>query len=110
MIEHGGLTDTRDCAQRRPDHKLRRHTTWRGGSCSRRRTLNEGRSISSGDTCIPACWRAELYPLNEGRSISSGDTIRTIRGGVVVRPALNEGRSISSGDTCRVVTAGESLG
>ena len=45
----------------------------------------------------------ELTSLNEGRSISSGDT----RGGSSMKPlgpcsdALNEGRSISSGDTGR---------
>ena len=112
-------------AQRRPEYKLRRHRrTWRS-TAPRRSSLNEGRSINSGDTAgaAPCAWRTEsaqrrpeyklrrhvveparegarreLLPLNEGRSINSGDTL-TGSGVAPNLAALNEGRSINSGDT-----------
>ena len=86
-------------AQRRPEHKLRRHRKSSTNAQTTPPSLNEGRSISSGDTSpvesnppgfrsaqrrpehklrrhqhycgtVQRHWR----PLNEGRSISSGDT------------------------------------
>ena len=87
-------------------------------------TLNEGRSLNSGDTPSPR-WRTvgKRYALNEGRSLNSGDTrIRAVTAGTspsaqrrpeselrrhhlapmpsAITPAsLNEGRSLNSGDT-----------
>ena len=69
-------------AQRRPEHKLRRHAKDLPDTRPRRHApapLNEGRSISSGDTLLRALHRSEpgtalATSLNEGRSISSGDT------------------------------------
>ena len=88
-------------AQRRPEYKLRRHS----GRCPNGRcpmtTLNEGRSISSGDTTSAAAAIAgRSTSLNEGRSISSGDTRSPTGACGACWSALNEGRSISSGDTC----------
>ena len=78
-------------------------------------TLNEGRSVSSGDTpeirCCPLLFSVahegrsvssatHVYKaLNEGRSVSSGDTIACRRG--FEGNSLNEGRSVSSGDTLK---------
>ena len=44
---------TAAAAQRRPEHKLRRHLLRRGDGQQIRDPLNEGRSISSGDTPEP---------------------------------------------------------
>ena len=93
-------------AQRRPEHKLRRHvriSPWQYyATCTP--TLNEGRSISSGDTRAAGSWLPKwLNALNEGRSISSGDTCGSARARTTPTP-LNEGRSISSGDTRTVVS------
>ena len=88
-------------AQRRPEHKLRRHRRRRARRIPRWAALNEGRSISSGDTADVVVEAPPFpRPLNEGRSISSGDTRRSspARGAC---SSLNEGRSISSGDTVR---------
>ena len=91
-----------EIAQRRPEYKLRRHVPvhisvlWEGGG-----SLNEGRSINSGDTC-PASPSSgsRSRSLNEGRSINSGDTCRALASRRASPGALNEGRSINSGDTC----------
>ena len=67
-------------AQRRPESELRRHALDESGGTStyaRMATLNEGRSLNSGDTDEPhGCRRAltERAALNEGRSLNSGDT------------------------------------
>ena len=99
------------CAQRRPEHKLRRHPGSPAGLASRKsESLNEGRSINSGDTRVDrAVQRARPSPLNEGRSINSGDT--PAPGNAPPHPrtcprssALNEGRSINSGDTAIQMT------
>ena len=114
-------------AQRRPEHKLRRHAPPLSVHFPMfSSSLNEGRSISSGDTLkaskvfpsatISAQRRPEhklrrhpaeqqakkappAPPLNEGRSISSGDTPQRNSHLLCRRGPLNEGRSISSGDT-----------
>ena len=63
-----------ETAQRRPEYKLRRHVG-RNGLPGGGTPLNEGRSISSGDTANAPAWtRSRIRSLNEGRSISSGDT------------------------------------
>ena len=63
------------------------------------RTLNEGRSVSSGDTyCIPSLV-TRFSALNEGRSVSSGDTRHSRLHRQPAPKPLNEGRSVSSGDT-----------
>ena len=123
IISHLSLTNPP--AQRRPEHKLRRHLRARARRQRGDRALNEGRSISSGDTRqVGHRRRHPPGALNEGRSISSGDTprgtTRPPRGSCCAQrrpehklrrhvPAtappsrashpLNEGRSISSGDT-----------
>ena len=62
-------------AQRRPESELRRH-----GRASRRprrpgSSLNEGRSLNSGDTRRrPRAAGRPASTLNEGRSLNSGDT------------------------------------
>ena len=65
-------------------------------------TLNEGRSLNSGDTGTPPRpgWRART-PLNEGRSLNSGDTPSHILATALRPRTLNEGRSLNSGDTTR---------
>ena len=87
-------------------------------------TLNEGRSLNSGDTAPSvAHWSRPLiaqrrpepelrrhppvrrgraggrHPLNEGRSLNSGDTPAWSRPARCLASALNEGRSLNSGDT-----------
>ena len=112
-------------AQRRPEYKLRRHHTVGAPSCEGNGTLNEGRSINSGDTRLMQVgpidrfcaqrrpeYKLRRHPprgaprpgratsLNEGRSINSGDTPAHPRSPACAQPpALNEGRSINSGDT-----------
>ena len=110
-------------AQRRPESELRRHM-W---SMRRRRvfqrSLNEGRSLNSGDTMVevmssPEGNSAQRRPeselrrhmwsmrrrrvfqrsLNEGRSLNSGDTMVEVMSSPRATP-LNEGRSLNSGDT-----------
>ena len=111
-------------AQRRPGHQPRRHSddaverrearersTKAGASApatptrdwtSRRsrRTLNEGRGISPGDTPAPLRDSSRSRALNEGRGISPGDTAYCGRSCIQhALRALNEGRGISPGDT-----------
>ena len=118
-------------AQRRPESELRRHAPAVQGSLGDRipASLNEGRSLNSGDTGIPSNSPrrpTESSPLNEGRSLNSGDTSARIpamcpthpdraqrrpeselrrhrreprRRVHLVTAPLNEGRSLNSGDT-----------
>ena len=99
------------CAQRRPEHQLRRHAT-RTSSASPS-TLNEGRSINSGDTFPVRALSGPLCGLRRhatrfvtlARSTKAGASTPATPGpghvlrSPVVRRALNEGRSINSGDT-----------
>ena len=62
-------------AQRRPESELRRHAPARAWRTRDGGSLNEGRSLNSGDTRI-RFRRLRMRPrsLNEGRSLNSGDT------------------------------------
>ena len=65
----------RPTAQRRPESELRRHpdrSPDRAWGC--RGSLNEGRSLNSGDTRPTPRHRHRPASLNEGRSLNSGDT------------------------------------
>ena len=93
-------------AQRRPEHKLRRHHRRHVRSRRSLQALNEGRSISSGDTLhgdavIAHGFLAQRRPEHKLRRHRPFWRWRTSP-----RAALNEGRSISSGDTFGVATRG----
>ena len=63
-------------------------------------TLNEGRSLNSGDTGGRSAPNGtKRCALNEGRSLNSGDTGGTRYTDRWQPAALNEGRSLNSGDT-----------
>ena len=90
-------------AQRRPEHKLRRHpqkgVDATGRTCD---SLNEGRSINSGDTFtgeviyegLPDAQRRPEHKLR--RHLDLGSVWNQAH-----FASLNERRSINSGDTCR---------
>ena len=63
--------------------------------------LNEGRSVSPGDTYWSRMRAFRSLTLNEGRSVSPGDT-HCSGTSYRQRPALNEGRSVSPGDTAKL--------
>ena len=86
-------------AQRRPEHKLRRHrpskpTLQPGGHRSTKAGAQTPatRAVTSGAGLISDT-------LNEGRSTNSGDTSILDRTSSGDRGSLNEGRSTNSGDT-----------
>ena len=87
-------------AQRRPEHKPRRHPVLSRAISGRPDTLNEGRSINPGDTRALHAMTdlrarcAQRRPEHKPRRHEHG----RLRGREP-RSALNEGRSINPGDT-----------
>ena len=88
-------------AQRRPERQLRRHPKPCRAGGARSRSLNEGRSVNSGDTRQLRVQRERLMDRSTKAGASTPATLGLLVGRCRVPDSLNEGRSVNSGDTLR---------